>query len=94
MSICFVGKYPLIEGGVRASTYWLARGARSRLDEAAGHLAVVDYVLRADASHDETAKALRDIFAQIELCTGRAVEQAQEISRQLPSHRDLRQTLS
>jgi hypothetical protein len=70
------------------------QGARSRLDEAAGLLAVVDYVLRADASHNETAEALSDVFEQIELCTGRAIEQVQEISRRLPSDRDLRQTFS
>jgi glycosyltransferase involved in cell wall biosynthesis len=30
MRICIVGKYPPIEGGVSAQTYWLARGLASR----------------------------------------------------------------
>lgn len=30
MRICFIGKYPPIEGGVSASTYWLARGLAER----------------------------------------------------------------
>jgi glycosyltransferase involved in cell wall biosynthesis len=30
MKICLVGKYPPIEGGVSASTYWLARGLAER----------------------------------------------------------------
>jgi hypothetical protein len=30
MKICLVGKYPPIEGGVSAQTYWLARGLAER----------------------------------------------------------------
>jgi hypothetical protein len=66
------------------------QGARFRLDEAAGLLAIVDYVLRADATDRETAEALKDVFEQIELCATRAAEQAHEITRQLPTDRDLR----
>lgn len=68
--------------------------ARARLDEAAGLLAVVDYVLRADAGPYETAEALQEVFEQIDVCTANAAEHAHEISRQLPSDRDLRQTFS
>jgi hypothetical protein len=69
------------------------QGARAKLDEAAGLLAVVEYVLRADVTDEETADALKDVFEQVESCTGNAAKRAQEISRQLPSDRDLRQTL-
>src|SRR5688572_24421354 len=30
MKVCFIGKYPPIEGGVSATTYWLARGLAQR----------------------------------------------------------------
>lgn len=30
MKLCFIGKYPPIEGGVSTSTYWLARGLAER----------------------------------------------------------------
>jgi hypothetical protein len=65
--------------------------ARAKLDEAAGLLAVVEYVLQADATDEETAEALKDVFDQVEFCTGNAAKRAQEISKQLPSDRDLRQ---
>ena len=68
------------------------QNARAQLDQAAGLLAVVDYVVRADAASGETAAALKDVFEQVEACAGNAAKQALEISQHLPSDRDLRQT--
>ena len=70
------------------------RDARARLDEAAGLLAVVDYVLLADATNEETAEAITDVFEQIEFAAAQAAGRAQEISNQLPSDRDLRRTFA
>ena len=70
------------------------RDARARLDEAAGLLAVVDYVLLADATNEETTEAIKDVFEQIEFRAAQAVGRAQEISNQLPSDRDLRRTFA
>lgn len=46
MRLCFIGKYPPIEGGVSSSTYWLARGLAER-----GH--VVHLVTNADEVEDK-----------------------------------------
>jgi hypothetical protein len=70
------------------------RDARARLDEAAGLLAVVDYVLLADATNEETAEAIKDVFEQIKFRAAQAAGRAQEISNQLPSDRDLRRTFA
>ena len=70
------------------------RDARARLDEAAGLLAVVDYVLLADATNEETTEAIKDVFEQIEFRAAQAAGRAQEISNQLPSDRDLRRTFA
>ena len=70
------------------------RDARARLDEAACLLAVVDYVLLADATNEETTEAIKDVFEQIEFRAAQAVGRAQEISNQLPSDRDLRRTFA
>jgi hypothetical protein len=70
------------------------RDARARLDEAAGLLAVVDYVLLADATNEETTEAIRDVCEQIKFRAAQAAGRAQEISNQLPSDRDLRRTFA
>ena len=46
LQVCIVGKYPPIEGGVSAETYWLARGLASR-----GHH--IHVVTNADEVEDE-----------------------------------------
>jgi hypothetical protein len=70
------------------------REARARLDEAAALLAVVDYVLLADATNEETTEVIKDVFEQIEFSAAQAAGQAQQISNQLPSDRDLRRTFA
>lgn len=71
------------------------REARARLDDAAGLLAIVDYVLLADETNEETTEAaIKDVFAQIKFRAAQAAGQAQEISNQLPSDRDLRRTFA
>ena len=70
------------------------RDARARLDEAACLLAVVDYVLLADATNEETTEAIKDVFEQIKFLAAQAVGRAQQISNQLPSDRDLRRTFA
>ena len=70
------------------------REARARLDDAAGLLAIVDYVLLADETNEETREAITDVFAQIAFRAAQAAGQAQEISNQLPSDRDLRRTFA
>ena len=70
------------------------REARARLDEAAALLAVVDYVLLADATNEETTEAIKDVFEQIKFRAAQAAGQAQQISNELPSDRDLRRTFA
>ena len=50
MKICFISKYPPIEGGISSSTYWLARGLGER-----GHeVHIVTNALEVEDEYRET----------------------------------------